>query len=503
MSVWMLQWILRIIVMASLLGSGSGLSSDVPQRGVDVDPIAEEDIAYATLPAADSVSAQKAVDGGLNRDSQKADSAPGNLKKAEDPSGKPAGPPSGQPDKDGPKNSPPHSAPVEAGAEKKESAPSDAEKGAIQDQQEADDRSGAEDEKREPVVIEPLYVQAFTEISPGHNDSNPIWSPSGQLIAFERSIGDKREIIVARSDGSVVQKIYCRLSDGEDDMQFFLPGIIEDVSYNAGLSWSPAESSLVFMSNGGSGNYDLYLLPELGAESTIRLTEHSEKDSHPHWSPVANRLVFVSGRSGSAEIYTMDLASREVTQLTQGEKTYLYPQWSPDGKKIVMLYGSNENHDVYLIGDIDRPAETLRPLTTWPHDDLRPVWSPDGTQIAFYSNYNLENNPKLWSIIVIAADGSDATDGPDLAQHVIAVNVIPDIERGPAWTSDSKNIVYVKNNEQSYNPIYLANIKAKTDLPIKTGTKMNHDVVCSSNGLIAFRAQVEQWDHIYIAKLKQ
>jgi Tol biopolymer transport system component len=347
-------------------------------------------------------------------------------------------------------------------------------------------------------------VKAFTEISPGHNDSNPILSPSGQLIAFERSIGDKREIIVARTDGSVVQKIYCRLSDGEDDMQFFLPGIIDDVSYNAGLSWSPAEGSLVFMSNGGSGNYDLYLLPELGAESTIRLTEHSEKDSHPHWSPVANRLVFVSGRTGSAEIYTMDLASREVTQLTEGEKTYLYPQWSPDGKKIVMIYGSNENHDVYLIEDINRPTETLRALSTWPYDDLRPVWSPDGTQIAFYSNYNLANNPKLWSIIVIAADGSNSTEGQeqDLAQKVIALNVIPDIERGPAWTSDSKKIVYVKNNQQSYNPIYIANIKAKTDLPIRTGTKMNHDVVCSSNGLIAFRAQVEQWDHIYIAKLK-
>ena len=130
------------------------------------------------------------------------------------------------------------------------------------------------------------------------------------------------------------------------------------------------------------------------------------------------------------------------------------------------------------------------------------AWSPDGTRIAFYSNYNLENNPKLWSIVVIAADGSNATEGQELAQKIIAVNVIPDIERGPAWTSDSKKIVYVKNNERSYNPIYIADIEARTDLPINTGTKMNHDVVCSSNGLIAFRAQVEQWDHIYIAKLK-
>jgi len=31
---------------------------------------------------------------------------------------------------------------------------------------------------------------------------------------------------------------------------------------------------------------------------------------------------------------------------------------------------------------------------------------------------------------------------------------------------------------------------------------MNHDVTCSSSGVIAFRAQVDQWDQVYLAKLK-
>jgi hypothetical protein len=30
---------------------------------------------------------------------------------------------------------------------------------------------------------------------------------------------------------------------------------------------------------------------------------------------------------------------------------------------------------------------------------------------------------------------------------------------------------------------------------------MNHDLSCTSDGTLAFRAQVEQWDHIYIAKI--
>jgi Tol biopolymer transport system component len=356
----------------------------------------------------------------------------------------------------------------------------------------------------QPAEIVPLFVRAFTEIAAGHNDSNPIWSPSGDLIAFERSIEDKREIIISRlDDGTVLQKIYHRIPEERSEFDFVFDDVLDDASFNAGISWSPDESRLVFMSNGGSGNYDLYLLPTLGEDKAIRLTNNPEKDSHPHWSPVADYLVFVSGRGGSANIYVMDLASRSVIKLTSGRKTYLYPQWSPDGRKIAMIYGSNENHDIFLIEDINRPIQTLKALTSWNHDDLRPVWSPDGKKIAFYSNYNLENNPRVWSIIVIAADGSDPTAGAGLAEKVVAINVIPDIERGPAWMPDSNRIVYVKNDPKAYNPIYVVQIEERKHQPVNTQTKMNHDLTCSRNGTIAFRAQVEQWDHIYIARLKE
>ncbi len=357
---------------------------------------------------------------------------------------------------------------------------------------------------READEIEPLYVRELLEMKAGHNDSNPVWSSDGKKIAFERSSGDKREIIISRLDGSIIQKIYCKLSDNKDDeMDFFFPGIAEDISYNSGISWSPAHTSMVFMSNGGSGNYDLYLLPQLGNKTTIRLTKNDEKDSHPQWSPVKDQLIFVSGRTGKADVYLMKLETMETIQVTDGEKTYLYPQWSPDGNKIAMIYGSNENHDIYLIEDITKPVETLKALTTWAHDDLRPAWSPDGKKIAFYSNYNLDQDPKVWALFVIDAADSGPTEAEELAAKVVATNVIPDIESGPAWMPDSNRIIYIRNDRQAYNPIYIVNVKEKTESAVKTATKMNHDVICSSDGIIAFRAQVNQWDHIYIAELKE
>ncbi|MGH3370984.1 MAG: hypothetical protein ACRDPR_13400 [Nocardioidaceae bacterium] len=350
-----------------------------------------------------------------------------------------------------------------------------------------------------PAAIRPLYVRPLTTVESGRNDANPVWTRSGKLIAFERSRGERKEIVVARADGTIVHTLYYQVSEGSKEPKFFFPGISEEVSYNAGIAWSPVGDRLAFTSNGGSGNYDIYL-HEFGGKTT-RLTNHREKDGQAHWSPVADQLVFVSGRTGKGDIYLLDLTTRAVTRLTSGTSPFLYPQWSPDGTKLAMLHGSNENHDVYVIDDLRRPAETLRALTTWAHDDLRPVWSPDGKKIAFYSNYNAAGDSKTWVLVVIAADGSDPVGGDGLAAKVVATNVVPDVERGPAWMPDSAGIVYVKDDRREYNPLYLVDLVRGTNLLVKTETKMNHDVTCSADGVIAFRAQVDQWDQIFVAKL--
>lgn len=359
---------------------------------------------------------------------------------------------------------------------------------------------GAE-KKPEVEAIEPLFVRPLMSIESGRNDSNPVWSPSGALIAFERSAGDRKDIHIALADGTVFQTVYYQLSEGGKDMKFFFPGIVEDVSYNAGITWSPAEDRFVFMSNGGEGNYDLYLT-ELGGKAVARLTDHREKDGQAHWSPEGNAIIFTSGRTGKGDIYRIDAAARTLTRLTRGDREYLYPQWSPDGKRIAMIGGSNENHDIYVITDITKPQESLKALTSWQFDDIRPVWSPDGKKIAFYSNYNAGGDPKVWSIVVIAGDGSDPAQSEALAAKAVAMEVIPDVERGPAWMPDSARIVYVKDDRHAYNPLYVADVRTRTAAPVRTETKMNHDVSCSADGGIAFRAQVDQWDQIFIMKLK-
>jgi len=400
-------------------------------------------------------------------------------------------PPRGEAEIDQPDENTAHETGSESGVTKKEPQPAKELPKGVTVEREA--------EREVSRAVEPLWVRELTGIEPGHNDSNPVWSPSGGLIAFERSIGDKKEIIIASQLGVIVQKVYLQPAD-DNTMKFFLPGTFEEASYNSGISWSPGGDRFVVMSNGGAGNYDLYL-GAIGSNGTKRLTDHTAKDGLAHWSPVDDHLVFVSGRTGYGDVYLMDLTTHALRRLTRGDKEYLYPQWSPDGQKIAMIYGSNENHDIYLIGDVKDPLGTLKPLTTWPYDDLRPVWSPDGTKIAFYTNYNKENDPRVWSLVVIAADGSDPTEGEGLAMKVVAMDIIPDVEQGPAWMPDSNRVVYVKNDRQAYNPIYIVDVDKRENFLLRTGAKMNHDVTCSVDGTIAFRAQVEQWDHIHLARV--
>jgi len=61
----------------------------------------------------------------------------------------------------------------------------------------------------------------------------------------------------------------------------------------------------------------------------------------------------------------------------------------------------------------------------------------------------------------------------------------------------------VRDERQAFYPIYVADVEKRASTLLRTGTKMNHDVTCSREGLLAFRAQVDQWDQVYVAKLKE
>lgn len=112
------------------------------------------------------------------------------------------------------------------------------------------------------------------------------------------------------------------------------------------LDVSPDGQTIVFELLG-----DLYILPITGGQAA-RISSGMAFDSQPRFSPDGKRIVFISDRDGSENLYLLEVGktivdttaavdSTGLKQLTKGGKTlYASPEWTPDGKYIVASKGS-------------------------------------------------------------------------------------------------------------------------------------------------------------------
>jgi len=132
----------------------------------------------------------------------------------------------------------------------------------------------------------------------------------------------------------------------------------------------------------------------------------SALDWEPRLSPDESRLLFVSNRSGSDEIWVVDVDGRNLERLTDVEGPAGQPSWSPDGRLIVFDLSMDGEGDLYVV-----PASggAARPLVTGPGHDARPEWSIDGEWIYFGSNRGGEF--EIWKTPARGGEPIQVTEG--------------------------------------------------------------------------------------------
>jgi Tol biopolymer transport system component len=349
----------------------------------------------------------------------------------------------------------------------------------------------------------PVAARNLTASVEERNEHNPRFSPDGKRLSFERREGSSQAIYVVdlAADGAAPVRVSSAPARAAASAEEALLGSARpsDESFNTQLSFFPNGRDVVFTGNGTAGVYRIFRGTLGGRFDAI--AGDSKEEGHPAVSPDGRFLVYVAARRGVGKLYLRDLTTGVERPLTDGASVDLFPAWSPTSKALAYTSGENDNHDVYLIPDVTAPAPARVALTAWKFDDLRPVFSPDGKRIAFYTNFSPSGQEREWSIVVVSADGTTPNKGTPLAERAVATDVIKDPEIGPAWLPDSRRIVYARNVKAEFNPIWTVDVDTRAAVRLDTGTRMNHDLTCASDGTLAFRAQVKSWDDIFVASL--
>ena len=379
--------------------------------------------------------------------------------------------------------------------------------------------------KLELVISEIQQV----ERNPGpFNSYNPQFTSDEQLLAFEVNLGNYKKIHIYRMDVEELDDSFSvnYLKEREVFLEeSFSDELTDDLfetgageSFNYEFSWFPRSSTFIFTSNAGRGAYNLFVGSVDEGDSVLRrirsrldpeplgdyfmITEEMKKDGQAKVSPDGSRVVFTSGRTGNGDLYLYNLDAGDLTRLTFSEDTDFFPRWSPDGADIVYTTGGKQSHDIHIIKNVGTQDEEHVVLVKWFFDDVLPSYSPDGRYISFYTTYNRERDPfntKRWGIMIVPADGSAPAAGKELITFFHIGDVVKDNVQGTAWFPDSRHLLYAKNIDSDYNPIYIYDIEQRSEKLVESGTDINHDLTVSPHGLISFRAQLFGWDRVFIA----
>jgi Tol biopolymer transport system component len=208
---------------------------------------------------------------------------------------------------------------------------------------------------------ETRLVTGTPSLDGGAHDLFPVWSPTGEEIAF---LSDR----TVPSAPAFESHLFIAQVGVSGSLQLSPAEV-------TGFDWSPDGRRFVTSQGGGvpfgeAFFSNLYLVDRESGAST-RLSQQDNVDGGALWSPEGTRLAFTSVRDGNVEIYVMNDDGTGVLRLTEHPAEDWVGNWSPDGTRLAFQTNRDGNWEIYTV-NVDGTG--LTNLTLSPAQETSPAW---------------------------------------------------------------------------------------------------------------------------------
>ena len=220
-----------------------------------------------------------------------------------------------------------------------------------------------------------LVAKNLTEKSRYSHNIKPVWSPSGDIIAYVTgNEGFLEVVLMSAKTGERIERVTKRFfREKYEEIRTDFSG------FGRSLAWAPDGDRIAFVAKHHDANY-LLEVNILTEELTQYFRLDYDNISSPDYDGSGERIVFSALKEGQTDLYSIELRTGEIDRLTFDSFNDTHPSWHPTTGKIVYTSERGRKNRLILI-DLDNATE--RVLTNGTYNAISPSWAPDGESILF------------------------------------------------------------------------------------------------------------------------
>lgn len=239
-----------------------------------------------------------------------------------------------------------------------------------------------------------LVAKNLTEEAKYSHNIKPVWSPSGDIVAYVTGNDGFLEIVLmSAKTGEPLHRITKKFFRSKyEEIRTDFSG------FGRSLAWAPDGDRIAFVAKHHHANY-LIEVDILTREIThyFKLAyENVEFDniSSPDYDGDGERIVFSALKEGQTDLFVITLSTGEVTPLTDDVFNDTHPSWHPENDQVVYASERGAKNRLVLL---DVKGNTERLLTDREFNAISPTWAPGGDALIYcadrhsvYDVYRLE-----------------------------------------------------------------------------------------------------------------